>query len=416
MKKLLYLGGVLSIALASCTPQPENVDVYLQKRSGVIKDFGSMMSFREKDTTTLIGRMCPDVKKAPEGWTNVKYYYGHTSFPQALYQSYRQGIISQEECMGYFNSWGAAFDTLHQSPEPLKVYIVAAIGQNAGNEKSIVFDGNANLDLSDDEPMPYDRQHPVPLYHERYINGRIVPDTTYVYADDRMMGLTLKAAEWVEQKITLKGKEYDFYIDNAGVNYDGNISLNFSTPYYTYTYKLGQYAILADSYYLIDSLAADGRYMHLTEVPDADTKEAMQKGFRACSFTTTDMEGNTVNFPDDFKGKYVLLDFWATTCGPCVQDIDRKYGSIYDKYREAGFEILGVADDSSEDIRRFKEKHSLPWITVPDRDHDNELVKQFGIRAFPTLYLIGPDGRVCAEGIDVRINLESLLARYLRVD
>ena len=76
-----------------------------------------------------------------------------------------------------------------------------------------------------------------------------------------------------------KGKEYDFYIDNSGMKYDGHTSLNFSTPYHKYTYRLGQYAVLSDSYYLIDSLSADGRYMHLTEVPDAPGKEAMQKKF-----------------------------------------------------------------------------------------------------------------------------------------
>jgi len=414
MKNILYLGGLL-VAMASCTPQAESIDIYLQKRVGIKREYGSMKGFSEKDTTTLMGRMLPDVKVPPVGLTDVKYYYGETNFPQLLYQSYRQGIIAKDECMEYFDAWGT-IDTLAMSPEPLKVFVVAAIGQNADNEKCIVFDGNANLDLSDDELMPYGNQHPVPLYHERYIGGRIVPDTTYVYTDERMMGLTLKATEWAEQKITLKGREYDLYIDNLGMNYDGNTSLNFSTPYHTYTYRSGQYAVLADSYYLIDSLSPDGRYMHLTEVPDAGAKEVMQKGFRVCSFSTTDVEGNAVNFPDGFKGKYVLLDFWATTCGACVQDIKNKYGSLYEKYHEAGFEILGIADDTSEDIRRFKENHSVPWITVADRDHGSELIKRFGIETFPTLYLIGPDGRIVAEGMEARVRLEDLLARYLKVE
>lgn len=416
MKKALiktFLGvcGVAGI-LASCSAQSESIDVYLQKRSGVKREFGSMMGFSEKDTTTFLGKMFPEVKVAPKGMTDVKYYYGHTNFAQALYQSYRQGIISKDECMRYFNAW-VTFDTLDYSPDPLQVFVTAAIGMNAENEKLIVFDGNANLDFSDDEAMPYANQYPVPLYHERYMGGKIVPDTTYVYVEDKR-GIMLKAAEWASRKITLKGKEYDFYIDNMGMNYDNNTALNFSTPYHTYSYKLGQYAVLDGSFYLIDSLSADGRYMHMTEDPDAGNKEVMQKGFRVCSFTTTDMEGNTIRFPEDFKGKYVLLDFWASTCGPCVYDIKNKYGSIYEKYHDAGFEILGIAEDSSDVIRKFKEKHAMPWITVADGDHENELLKRFNIHSFPTLYLIGPDGRICAEDMEARIKLEELLARYLK--
>ena len=410
MRKIQMLMVGCMAMMCACTPQAESIDVHLQKRVGVKRQYGSMMGFTRLDTLNL-DQLCPEVKVAPEGLSDVEYYFGHTDFPQAYFQAYQQGKISKEDCIQRFKAWNK--DTLECSSEPLQVYVVAAIGMDANGVKNIVFDGNANLDFTDDEPMPYDNQHPVPLYHERYINGRAVADTTYVYTVEQWENLYLKAAEWTEQKITLKGKEYDFYIDNSGLKYDGNNSLIFSTPYHKYTYHLGQYAVLSDSYYLIDSLSADGRYMHLTEVPDAATKEAMQKGFRACSFSTTDMEGNTVNFPDDFKGKYVLLDFWATSCSPCVMDIKSRYVSLYEKYHDSGFEILGIADDSSEVIQKFKEKYALPWITVADRDHGSELIKRFGITSFPTLYLIGPDGKVCAEKMEVRSNLEDLLARYL---
>lgn len=399
------------VLLTSCMSQPETIDVHLQKRAGVKSEYGAMMSFAERDTTKSVDNILPEIKMAPKGLVDVKYYYGYTDFPQALYQGYCQGLISKDLCMSYFNAWGS--DTLDYSSEPLRVFVAAAIGLNSDNKKVIVFDGNANLDLSDDEMMQYDNQHPVPLYHERYINGEVVADTTYVYTADKR-GLCLKTAESVSGKITLKGQEYDLHIDNARMQYDNDTELNFSTQYHSYTYRLGQYAVLSGSYFLIDSLSADGRYVHMTEDPDAEAKEVMQKGFRACSFVATDIDGDTIRFPEDFNGKYVLLDFWATTCGACVYDIKTTYLSLYEKYNSAGFEILGVADDSLNAINNFTKECPIPWITVADRENKSELIKRFNISSFPTVYLIGPEGRIVAEGFDVRMHLDAILARCLK--
>ena len=174
MKKLVL--GLLALGMmCACTSQPESIDVYLQKRVGIKRQYGSMMGFDRLDTLQL-NQLCPEVKVAPEGLTEVAYYFGHTDFPQAFYQGYQQGKISKEDCQQMFKAWN--MDTLDCSPEPLQVYVVAAIGKDANGVKNIVFDGNANMDFTDDEPMPYDNQHPVPLYHERYIDGRAVADTT----------------------------------------------------------------------------------------------------------------------------------------------------------------------------------------------------------------------------------------------
>ena len=140
----------------------------------------------------------------------------------------------------------------------------------------------------------------------------------------------------------------------------------------------------------------------------------MQIGFRPYSFTATTLEGESLNFPDDFKGKYVLLDFWATNCGPCVQEIRDIYPSVYEKYKEKGFEILAVADEKSESVRQFMEKQPMPWMHIADRDQDSKLKKQFNITSFPTLYLIGPDGKVCATENSLRLTmLERTLKKFI---
>ena len=92
MKKLV-LGSLALGMMCACTPQPESINVYLQKRVGIKRQYGSMMGFTRLDTLHL-NQLCPQVKVAPEGLTDIAYYFGHTDFPQAYYQAYRQGKIS----------------------------------------------------------------------------------------------------------------------------------------------------------------------------------------------------------------------------------------------------------------------------------------------------------------------------------
>ena len=408
--KVMLLGALM----ASCTPREENgVSIHLQKRAGEIITKGrkQMNGFELNEDGPLV-KMYLEAKAAPKGLTDVRYYYGTTDLQQALYQSYRQGFFTQEECMSWFNAW--QMDTANYSPQPLKVFITAAVGVNEQKDTCIVFDSNANLDFTDDVSMLISDQHPTPVFHERWMNGKIVPDSTYVYTET-MWGNTWRiSSEVTEQTVNLKGNEYLCRIENGGTKYDNYTDIQFIAPDTTYKYRLGQYANLADTYYMIDSLSTDGRYIHLTEVPDAQSKEAMQIGFRPYSFTATTLKGESLNFPDDFKGKYVLLDFWATNCGPCVQEIRDIYPSVYEKYKEKGFEILAVADEKSESVRQFMEKHPMPWMHIADRDQDSKLKKQFNITSFPTLYLIGPDGKICATENSLRLTmLERTLKKLL---
>ena len=415
MKRTIITALLGAFIMTSCTQKLENgISIHLQKRAGECKGYGLMGSFNQKEEQGF-GSLYPDIKVAPKGWTDVTYYYNMENAPQALFQSYKQGLIDKEFCMNMFEAWG--MDTLDYSAQPLKLFITAAIGVNEQKDTCIVFDSNANLDLSDDRPMLLNNQHPMPVYIERWMNGKIVPDSAYVYSQNNRGNLYLRQSEIVEQNVILKNKEYLCRIEHTSGNYEYHsiINVQFITSDTTYKYHPKQYAILDGSYYLIDSLSVDGRYLHLTEEPDAEHKEVMQEGFRPYSFTATTLQGDTVCFPDDFKGKYVLLDFWATSCGPCVQEIEQTYPVIYEKYKDKGFEILAIANNTSDEINRFMEKYPMSWMLVADRDQNNKLMNQFHIVAYPTLYLINPEGKICASDYSLRPPmLEQTLEKLIR--
>lgn len=119
-----------------------------------------------------------------------------------------------------------------------------------------------------------------------------------------------------------------------------------------------------------------------------------------------------------YKGKVVLLDFWATWCGPCIAEIPN-VKKAYEKYHEKGFEVVGISlDDDVKALIAFQEKEKLPWVSIfptgANRGFEAPLAKQFMIEGIPATFLIGPDGKLVstsARGPRLEAQLEKLLER-----
>lgn len=101
----------------------------------------------------------------------------------------------------------------------------------------------------------------------------------------------------------------------------------------------------------------------------------------------------------DLKGKVVLVDFWATWCGPCHQ-LSPTIQRLHDKYRGAGLEVLAVSAEPVEVIRGFKEKSE--WTYPVFHDPDGKMHASYSILALPTVMLINRDGMIVytVEGVD----------------
>ena len=101
------------------------------------------------------------------------------------------------------------------------------------------------------------------------------------------------------------------------------------------------------------------------------------------------------------KGKYVLIDFWASWCGPCRREMPN-VKKLYDAYKSKGFDIVGLSldQDKAAWLAAIK-KLDLPWHHLSDLKYwDSLAASTYGINSIPATLLIGPDGKVIASGLD----------------
>ena len=111
--------------------------------------------------------------------------------------------------------------------------------------------------------------------------------------------------------------------------------------------------------------------------------------------TFKDMNGKPFAL-SDYKGKVVLLDFWATWCPPCRKEIPG-FIELYNSYRSRGFVVIGVSmDDSTSDIKRFAKQYKMNYPIVLGAGRE-DLEQSFGELPLPTAFVIGRDGRICAK-------------------
>lgn len=137
----------------------------------------------------------------------------------------------------------------------------------------------------------------------------------------------------------------------------------------------------------------------------------VEAGDRAPGFTLTTDTGQGIDL-EDYRGKYVLLNFWATWCPPCIQETP-SLNQLHQELSDQGLIVLGVSvDEDLSAYNAFLDRFGISFPTV--RDPSRSVASQYGTHLYPESYLIDPEGYVVRKYVGAENWMRPEVVNYLR--
>ena len=317
-------------------------------------------------------------------------------------------------------------------------YLVA-LDEPDGRDAALYVDANANGDLTDDPPTTWKKQMVTGAAAgqqlTQYTGGFKLPLTTgaqptlvslsayrFDKADPQRAALKNTLLYYrdyaYEGDLILAGQKYhalladesasgDFRKAGARLLIDVNNDGKFAAR--GQTFDAGKPFNIKGTTWALANLTAAGVFTigkSAVAVAEILPPPDHSVGKTITAFAATRMDGTAVQFPGDYKGKIVMLDFWATWCGPCMAEVPNLV-KTYNEYHAQGIEILGISLDQANAAAKIKSTtadNGMTWPQVYDGKYwDAEIAVKYGIDSIPAAFLVdGDTGEILAAGDTLR--------------
>ncbi len=382
----------------------------------------------------------PQIKNKPALDSLVEYLYVLDQ-PQFYFQNYVAGIYSKEfiiKKMGHLKYELA--DTVKLSRKPLLCYMAVIGGFNANHQPVYMVDANNNGDYADDKQIPVlsrimdedqmvasSQSIDITYMYKGKVKGGIKRITAQAAVYDKKFALSFSFPEFNYLKFDYKGKKY--IAISQPKNYEPFYTIVPDRPYFTGLGKSkgvkdGQFIKIGDDTFGLSSVADNGNELTLIgddisgfksdntvnatyaagKARSTENVVSRQTGFKAPEIKGLNVNPNsklgTAISLAKLKGKYVFIDIWSTTCGPCIEEF-ANIRKVYDMYKNKNFEIIGVVDERSQNATaKLLKQHNVNWPNIIIGQSGTVIKGYEDIDAYPTTYLIDPTGKIIA--VDMR--------------
>jgi thiol-disulfide isomerase/thioredoxin len=171
-----------------------------------------------------------------------------------------------------------------------------------------------------------------------------------------------------------------------------------------------EYKIILEQYRDVDRQLLSAVHQNTMTM---ESEKRLKVGSEPIAFEVTSIEGKKIS-TEQYKGKVLLLDFWATWCAPCKQEMP-SVKKVYGKYNEKGFEIVGISLDRSRgDLDRYLASNNIQWPQFFDGKYwQNEIAVKYGVSSIPATFLIDKKGKIrykSLRGNQLEVAVKELLA------
>ncbi len=396
-----------------------NLTIGTEKKRGLGEfpiSFGELSNFKRTPNSPW-EKVTPDYTGIPDTLQNLSISTNPLNWEQFVFQSFNSEKIDSSFFGSLLESW--EMDITKLCPKEIKTFFSIAIGQNSNEEWVYVLDQNNNLDFSDDKlntlitiKKPFGlkdeeiQKESISFKYEVFNEKQqILKDSTWVFVFKDYSGnnsfflCEYRAANIKigEENYTLKIKspshslDYSKYSELGVSQVEGNIPKK-------HIVKIGEYLILNDGYYKADKITTNGDKIFLSRDLDAEKNGGTQLGMKAIDFKAQTLDGEKIKL-SNYKGKYVLLDFWGTWCKPCVGEIET-LEKINSMFSHEDLAIIGIANDSKQKLSEFLEERPLPWVQIPQYKPDNDsILNTYHVSSFPTTFLLDKSGKIIDKNL-----------------